>query len=94
MTNSGRQQAICDQVNAIVNLACGRLAPQKKQRLFPMHLEPSDKSGFTLVEIMIVLVIIGLMVGVAIPSFVKAREAVKLKAAPRQLNNTEAAKRQ
>jgi type IV pilus assembly protein PilA len=59
-----------------------------------MHLEPSDKSGFTLVETMIVLVIIGLMAGVAIPSFVKAREAAKLKPVGKQLRNTEVAKSQ
>jgi len=33
------------------------------------------KSGFTLVEIMIVVAIIGLLAAIAIPSFVKARNA-------------------
>ena len=57
-----------------------------------MHLEPSCKSGFTLVETIIVLAIIGLMLGVAIPSFVKAREAAQLKSVVRHLHNTEGAK--
>src|ERR1043166_1050079 len=43
-----------------------------------MQINTSKKAGFTLVEIMIVVAIIGLLAAIAIPNFVKARENAQL----------------
>lgn len=52
------------------------------------------KSGFTLVEIMIVVAIIGLLAAIAIPSFVKARNTARANACVNNLRQIDSAKEQ
>ena len=52
----------------------------------------SRKSGFTLVEIMIVVAIIGLLAAIAIPNFVKARQSSQKNACIANLKQIDGAK--
>jgi prepilin-type N-terminal cleavage/methylation domain-containing protein len=59
-----------------------------------MKINTSRKAGFTLVEIMIVVAIIGLLAAIAIPNFVKARSTAQMNACINNLRQIDSAKQQ
>lgn len=59
-----------------------------------MKINTSRKAGFTLVEVMIVVAIIGLLAAIAVPNFVKARETSRMNACINNLRQIDGAKQQ
>jgi prepilin-type N-terminal cleavage/methylation domain-containing protein len=59
-----------------------------------MNIAKRIKRAFTLVEIMIVVLIIGILLAVAVPNFMTARETSRSKACSANLHQIESAKEQ
>jgi prepilin-type N-terminal cleavage/methylation domain-containing protein len=59
-----------------------------------MHTKTKRTQGFTLVEIMIVVAIIGLLAAIAIPNFVRARSTSQKNACINNLRQIDGAKQQ
>ena len=58
-----------------------------KSYLFPAHRHRRDDGGFTLIELMVVVLIIAILIAIAIPTFLGARTRAQDRAAQTSLHN-------
>lgn len=91
LVGRGWRKAISGRIELFINLPFAAFTP-REQKDRSMHIQSKRRAGFTLVEIMIVVAIIGLLAAVAIPNFVKARTASQKAACVMNLRAIEGAK--
>jgi prepilin-type N-terminal cleavage/methylation domain-containing protein len=88
-------RTISERKTQSTNTSAAKFTPQKKRKAkSDMNIKTSNKAGFTLVEIMIVVAIIGLLAAIAIPNFVRARATSQMNACINNLRQLDGAKQQ
>jgi prepilin-type N-terminal cleavage/methylation domain-containing protein len=70
------------------------IAPQGDEQIAIMNNNTSPKSAFTLIEIMLVVALIGLLVAIAIPTFIRARSTSQATACINNLRQLDSAMQQ
>ena len=81
-----------DELNKYITTCCLRSRREREKGKRSLKINTSRKAGFTLVEIMIVVAIIGLLAAIAIPNFVRARTSSQTSACIANLKQIDGAK--